>query len=237
MKKCKACEKDIAKGVKKCVHCGKDQRNFFMRHKILTGFLGIVLLVTLVNIGSEDSNQNEASDAVAKDTTEIENDGQESAVENNEDKSETDSDDEVERVKIGDPAEIANVTFTVNNIEETDVIESGNEFIDNAESDGKFVILDITVENDKDDSIMIDSSYFKIITDDDKEYKVTRDFDVMMAMGDEEDDFFLKDINPGLEKDGKIVIEVGENVDVSKSILQAQTGFWGSETVEVSLHE
>lgn len=38
MKNCKACNGEIAKGVNKCVHCGKDQRNFFMRHKIVTGF-------------------------------------------------------------------------------------------------------------------------------------------------------------------------------------------------------
>lgn len=33
---CKACGKEIAKVVKKCIHCGKDQRNFFMKHKIFT---------------------------------------------------------------------------------------------------------------------------------------------------------------------------------------------------------
>ncbi len=44
MVNCKACGKEIAKGVKKCPNCGKDQRNFFMRHKIITGILVIVLL-------------------------------------------------------------------------------------------------------------------------------------------------------------------------------------------------
>lgn len=56
MIKCKACDKDIAKGVKKCVHCGKDQRNFFMRHKILTGILALIILVAAVN-GAGDENQ------------------------------------------------------------------------------------------------------------------------------------------------------------------------------------
>lgn len=42
---CKACGKEIAKGVKKCPHCGKDQRNFFMKHKIITGILVIAILV------------------------------------------------------------------------------------------------------------------------------------------------------------------------------------------------
>ena len=41
---CKACNKEIAKGVNKCVHCGKDQRNFFGKHKILTFILAVVVL-------------------------------------------------------------------------------------------------------------------------------------------------------------------------------------------------
>ena len=41
---CKSCGKEIGKGVKKCVHCGTDQRNFFVKHKILTGILAIVII-------------------------------------------------------------------------------------------------------------------------------------------------------------------------------------------------
>ena len=44
MTNCKACGKEIAKGVNKCVHCGKDQRNFFMKHKIITIILALVIL-------------------------------------------------------------------------------------------------------------------------------------------------------------------------------------------------
>lgn len=44
--KCKACGNEIAKGVKKCVHCGKDQRGFIARHKILTLLMaGILILI------------------------------------------------------------------------------------------------------------------------------------------------------------------------------------------------
>lgn len=42
--KCKTCGKEIAKGVKKCVSCGADQRNFFSRHKILTGILAVFIV-------------------------------------------------------------------------------------------------------------------------------------------------------------------------------------------------
>jgi len=72
LNKCKACDQDIAKGVKKCVHCGKDQRNFFMRHKVLTGFLVLIILVIAVNAtGGEDTEQEVGSDN-EKETDEVE---------------------------------------------------------------------------------------------------------------------------------------------------------------------
>lgn len=40
---CKACGKEIAKGAK-CLNCGYDQRNFFVKHKIITVILAIVII-------------------------------------------------------------------------------------------------------------------------------------------------------------------------------------------------
>lgn len=42
--KCKACSKEIGKGVKKCPDCGTDQRGFLGRHKILTGIIALILI-------------------------------------------------------------------------------------------------------------------------------------------------------------------------------------------------
>lgn len=49
LKNCKACEQEIGAKVKKCPHCGEDQRSFFGRHKFIT-FLLVVLV--LGGIGS-----------------------------------------------------------------------------------------------------------------------------------------------------------------------------------------
>lgn len=43
---CKFCGKEIAKRTKKCPHCGGFQKNFYARHKILTG--AVILLNTVV---------------------------------------------------------------------------------------------------------------------------------------------------------------------------------------------
>lgn len=68
MTKCKACNKDIAKGVKKCVHCGKDQRGFFMRHKFLSGFM-ILILISLLGGLSDDNEQSSSSNQMASSGT------------------------------------------------------------------------------------------------------------------------------------------------------------------------
>lgn len=46
---CKACGKEIGQSVKKCIHCGTDQRNFFIRHKIITFFLVMFIIGTIAN--------------------------------------------------------------------------------------------------------------------------------------------------------------------------------------------
>jgi len=45
--KCKACGHEVAKGAKACPNCGKDPRNFFIRHKFLTAFLVLVSMGAL----------------------------------------------------------------------------------------------------------------------------------------------------------------------------------------------
>lgn len=62
MKVCKVCGKEIAKKTKKCIHCGADQRNFFARHKILTGVLVIVVLIIIASLGGDaDPNSKDAT--------------------------------------------------------------------------------------------------------------------------------------------------------------------------------
>lgn len=53
---CKVCGKELAKGVKKCTSCGKDQRNFFMKHKILTGILVLAIMGAIGSDGGDSTN-------------------------------------------------------------------------------------------------------------------------------------------------------------------------------------
>ena len=48
---CKACGNQIAKGTKHCPSCGKDNRNFFAKHKIITVlYLNVIIRFSLLKI-------------------------------------------------------------------------------------------------------------------------------------------------------------------------------------------
>lgn len=77
MTTCKACGKEIAKGVHKCPHCGKDQRNFFMKHKIISA-VGILVILCAIGgaLGGNGSNTKKqtstATSSGTKATTKVE---------------------------------------------------------------------------------------------------------------------------------------------------------------------
>ncbi|UOQ83590.1 DUF4352 domain-containing protein [Gracilibacillus salinarum] len=140
----------------------------------------------------------------------------------------------VKRAGVGDTATIADVSFTVNSVDTTNEISAGNEFIEPATTSGQFVMVDVTIKNDKKESITIDSSFFQLLAADGTEYDPSTDGNVMMNT-DPESDFFLTQLNPGIEKSGTVVFEVGADFNVGEAALKAQTGFWGTESIEIGL--
>jgi len=123
----------------------------------------------------------------------------------------------------------------VTNAKSTGKIESGNEFTEDATTSGKFVILDMKIKNNKKEALTIDSSYFKIKTQDGTTFEPVTSGEVMMAMGPDANDFFMTQINPGLSKSGKVVFEVAKDMKLENTVLQAQTGFFGTESIEINL--
>lgn len=57
MKICKECGSEVSsKGV--CPKCGKDQRNFFVKHKVITFLLVVIILGAIVGATGENNNNN-----------------------------------------------------------------------------------------------------------------------------------------------------------------------------------
>ena len=61
MKKCKSCQSEIDAKAKKCPHCQADQRNWFIRHPILTVLLVFFILGIIGAAGGKQTSINEAT--------------------------------------------------------------------------------------------------------------------------------------------------------------------------------
>ncbi|MFB9974132.1 DUF4352 domain-containing protein [Allobacillus sp. SKP2-8] len=197
---------------------------------------GAIIIVGLIVIGLffGDGEEDGEVEVTEEESTEANSDSEDNKKDEGKKESEEENKDETKTANIGDTATISDFSFTVNGVEEKEEINDGNEFTEPATTSGKFVIVDVTVKNDKKESVTIDSSFFKLLDSNGTEYDPNTSGDVIMNMTDE-DDFFLEQVNPGLEKTGKVVFEVGADVDVASSVLEAQTGFWGTEKVKINL--
>jgi len=71
-KKCPKCSESVQATAKKCKHCHADLRNWFMRHKILSGILGLFLIIILGSaLGSGNDDRPTSSSPTAAETEEV----------------------------------------------------------------------------------------------------------------------------------------------------------------------
>ena len=68
MKKCKSCQTEIDSRAKKCSHCQADQRNWFVKHKIITVILALVL-IGVISGGTKGNNTTTNSSTSSNKTT------------------------------------------------------------------------------------------------------------------------------------------------------------------------
>jgi hypothetical protein len=185
---CKACGKEIAKGVKKCPHCGKDQRSWFGRHKFLT-FIGAIVLLVIIGSalsGGGDDTKSTKTGEVAK-------------------KQET-------TYKVGDVIKVKDLEYTITKVEQKDKV--GDEFINKAVSTGgTFVAIQYTIKNVSDKPVgMFDYPSVNLV--DGKGTKYDSDVDASSDYAVEtkiDNSKLVSDLNPDITITDTAVYEVSKD--------------------------
>lgn len=138
--------------------------------------------------------------------------------------------------KVGDKVTVGDMEYTVNKLSVTKTV-GPTDFPTTAK--GTFLVVNLTVKNIGKKSVIVDSSFFKLL-DNGKEFSA----DSSGSMTANQDDtgnisnsFFLQELNPGVELSGNIAFDVSEDQANSQTtVLQVQTGAFGTQKGKISLH-
>lgn len=189
---CKACSKEIAKGVKKCPNCGKDQRNWFMKHKIMT-FIGAIILISIISNLAGGGGEKVA----------VSGDGETKAKQT--EKKET-------VYKVGDVVSAKQLDLTVSNFEEMDQIGDPS-FLGKEASDGAVLVaIQYTMKNVSEEPVgMFSYPTFKLVDEKGTEYSSDLDATVSYSVETGIDDSkTLSDLNPDISVTDVEVYEVSK---------------------------
>ncbi|MFP3322109.1 DUF4352 domain-containing protein [Planococcus sp. SIMBA_160] len=188
----------------------------------ILGLFALIVVAALVFGGEEESattSTETESSAPAADSTETEATEEEPAEE------EAAEEPAAETAGIGEEVQVGDVFFTVNEISSASNV--GGEYGVTAQS--QFTIVNVTVRNEKNEAITVDNNFFKLLSG-----ERTYDSDGSAGIYANEDaDFFLTSVNPGVSLTGNVVFDVPADLEAPQ--LQVQTGFFGTETGVINL--
>lgn len=218
------------------------KKNWFARHKILTVIGAIILLIILVNAlggGSDDPATQPAASAEAENTSaapEQATDDKDPATDEPLPAQEEPAPAEEDSggYRLGDVAVVGDMAYKV--ISAEPATEVGPSFA-LTKAKGTFLVLKIEVTNNANESALVDSSFFALKSGD-KKYDA--DSTASLWANTQEDggnnSFFLESLNPDLTMSGIVVFDVSDSVATAdNNVLVAQTGFWGTETIDILL--
>lgn len=136
---------------------------------------------------------------------------------------------------IGDTVSVGDMQYTVNKVETGK--EVGPSVLPTTAGD-TFLIVDLTVKNNGNEAVTVDSSFFKL-KEGDKTFEADTDASMSANQNDDGEitnSFFLQSLNPDVEMTGKVVFDVTEaQANSETNQLQVSTGAWGTEQETINL--
>lgn len=196
----------------------KNMKKFF---KIgCLGFIGLLVLLIVIAIatgGGEETPETTTTPTTTPTTEDTDSGETETPAE--------EPAEEADVAGIGQELQVGDVYFTANGV--SNATNVGGEYGVNAQS--QFTIVNVTIRNEKNEAITVDSSFFKLLSG-----ERTYDSDGTAGIyANENASFFLESINPGVSLTGNVIFDVP--ADLENIQLQVQTGFFGTETGVINL--
>ena len=132
--------------------------------------------------------------------------------------------------KLKDEAPAGDLTFVANSITKKKTVGSG--YFAKTSQSGTYAIVNVTVKNTGKETITIDSSLFSMFDSQGREFKYSIDGQTAyMTAG--KDNFFLKQVQPGLSATGEIIFEIPE--DTAGLKLSVRSGVFSSKKAVINL--
>ncbi|WP_019147686.1 DUF4352 domain-containing protein [Timonella senegalensis] len=208
------------------------KKNWFSRHKFLTAIGAVAVIGIAASAfggGSSDTPTPQASPSSSA-TQEVDNSKDKDA---KEDKPEEKPEEApAADFKIGDVAEVGDMTYKVTSVKTSKTV--GSQYLEE-KAKGTYVVVEVDVTNNSNESALISTSFFKLRSGD-KTFEADDMASITANSSDDLDSFFLEELNPDLTASGIVVFDVSEKVAKAKdNVLVAQTGFWGTQTVDILL--
>jgi Domain of unknown function (DUF4352) len=169
---------------------------------------GIFAVIAIIIIGALVNGDDETSEPASSETSSS----------NSESSKDKEKSDEPETFGVGQDVPVGKLSYTVN--EFTEETEVSHEYMGSLTTEGKFVIVDVTVKNNDSEARIIDSDMFRLLGNDGTEYSSNSEADLYI---NDDAGFFLTEVNPKMSKTGKIAFEVPS--DESEFVLQVSSGF------------
>ncbi|MFI2105331.1 DUF4352 domain-containing protein [Isoptericola sp. NPDC019693] len=186
------------------------RKNWFARHKVLTGLGAAVALVVIIastsggggGDGTADVDATTAQQAEAATDEAADKPAEGTKTENTEKPAKEEKADTLPAV--GDKVRDGKFEFTVTKLEDG-VQEVGDEFL-SEKAQGQFVLVHMTVENIGDEAQYFDGSSQSLVDTEGR----THSADSEAAIYLDESNSFLNEINPGNTVDGVVVFDIPE---------------------------
>lgn len=130
--------------------------------------------------------------------------------------------------KVGQPVPVDKFTYTVNSVSNKKKI--GNEYM-NKQTEGTFLVLNVSIKNGDKEARMMDTSLFKIKDANGTEYDPFAEGDIYVN----NDPLFLSNVNPGLTKKANVVFELPPDAKGLKLEVSSGMGFSAGQTESINL--